>query len=92
MGATDDKPRIFVFINGGWGPGDLVAVAIAEDGACLASHISSSVGWSKIDMGANGTNKHEAYGEHYEDCMAAIQLNQAKAPVAPDGLDPEPRP
>lgn len=58
-------PKIFVYcIPGGWSE-DVIGYAIAEDGAGLASHISSGTEWSKYDMGISGDRKHDKYKEHY---------------------------
>lgn len=68
--STDTgKPKIFAFINGG-SPGWYSGAAIAEDGTVLpASHVSSSPGWARHDMGANGQSewKHDVYAAHYPD-------------------------
>lgn len=44
-------PRIFCFINGGKGTDWVRAMAIAEDGTCLARHISSSNEFAVLDSG-----------------------------------------
>lgn len=45
--------------------GDVIGEAIAEDGAGLAQHLSSSWGWLKHDMGIDSDWKHDAYNEYY---------------------------
>lgn len=64
-----DLPKIFVFPEV---PdrefGDCVYVAVAEDGAQLAWHVSSSEGFGKMDMGlTSGPTgaKHQAYRSKY---------------------------
>jgi len=47
--------------------GDVVGYAVAEDGHCLAQHLSSSINFAKHDMGLNSTWKHELYYKHYPD-------------------------
>ncbi|MHB0764702.1 hypothetical protein ACYCFC_10070 [Stutzerimonas sp. NM35] len=56
--------KIFCFINGG-APGLYSAVAVAEDGTCLAGHASSSDGWARHDLGIGSNWKHEHYDAHY---------------------------
>lgn len=65
------KPtKIYVFCNtngGDW----LHGYAIGEDGRCVASHTSSTVGYVKTDMGvtepptAIGAQKRELYADAY---------------------------
>lgn len=57
--------KIYCFNNGG--PHNFMsAVAIAEDGHCLASHICSSEAFMRHDLGMDGSEwKHEIYDEHY---------------------------
>ena len=48
--------------------GDVIAVAIAEDGTQLSTHLSSHEGWAAEDLGMNGVwkqHKHEEYAAHY---------------------------
>jgi hypothetical protein len=44
---------------------DFAGYALAEDGECIAGHISSSVEWSRHDMGLTSTKKHDAYRAKY---------------------------
>lgn len=75
------KPAIYCFINAQRGPDDFTAVALAEDGVLLASHISSSVAWAICDMGASDTvtpighSKHRVYGEHYPDGYRVVWVD-----------------
>mgnify|MGYP000849710008 FL=1 len=63
-------PKIFCFNNGG-SIGFMSAIAIAEDGNVLGSHLCSSEDWMPIDLGVvEGTRKdrHEnQYSKHYPD-------------------------
>ena len=48
--------------------GDVIAIAIAEDGTQLSSHLSSHEGWAAEDLGMNGVwkqVKHKEYAAHY---------------------------
>ena len=61
-------PRIFLWcVPGGFRSGDVIGYACAEDGTGLGSHLSSSVEFSKHDMGLTSDWKHEAYKKHYPD-------------------------
>jgi len=87
------KPLVFCFVNAGAGTDWQKVMAIAEDGHCLAQHISSNESWAMHDIGYRRSEwKHETYLEHYPDgCYlrwiedprhhrgldAAYQLNQA---------------
>lgn len=60
------KPKIYAFNNGGsrdwW-----YALAIAEDGTVLASHVCSHEGFMPHDLGVTSTWKHDLYNAHYPD-------------------------
>lgn len=58
------KKIIYCFNNGGE-PGLLSAVAIAEDGNCLAGHCCSHEGFMHHDLGITSDWKHKEYNEHY---------------------------
>lgn len=47
------------------GEGDVIGVALAEDGECLARHLSSGPGFAKCDMGITGKSKHDRYAAKY---------------------------
>jgi len=66
--APAHKPKIYCTVNGG-SPEWWNAIAIAEDGTSLASHICSSIAWARHDMGVDNDvmGKHEAYRAHYPD-------------------------
>lgn len=79
-------PKIFCFINGPQGPGDVVVDALSEDGHFLASHMSSSVDWAKRDIGflpffgeTVGTRKHDLYKAHYPDGYELVWVDEAKS-------------
>lgn len=56
--------KIFCFNNGGaWGM--FQAVAIAEDGTCVAQHCCSHEAWMAHDLGMTSDWKHENYNAHY---------------------------
>jgi hypothetical protein len=63
-------PKIFCFSNGG-APGFMTAIAIAEDGKVLGSHMCSSEGWMPIDLGViegyRRDRHEEQYSVHYPD-------------------------
>jgi hypothetical protein len=75
------RPRIYCFINGGKGTDWVRAMAVAEDGTCLAQHVSSNDDFAVLDSGfaeapdasitpmAWGPNlaKRERFAEHYPD-------------------------
>ena len=66
---------ITAFINGTFGSlGDLVVMAVDEDGFVLASHVSSSESWARRDIGVGRkddehrtTWKDERYDGRYPD-------------------------
>lgn len=47
--------------------GDVIGYALADDGECLAMHMSSNVSWSKHDMGLTSDWKHENYKKNFPD-------------------------
>jgi hypothetical protein len=62
------KPKIYIFVSGMYGGDDYCMSAVAEDGECIAGHVSSSIEWGKRDMGLNGgTWKHDLYANKYPD-------------------------
>lgn len=72
MEATKEKttetqlPKIYVFKNGSLGSSDGVYFAVAEDGECLASHVSSCDSWAMHDMGVDENGwKRDIYAKHY---------------------------
>ena len=75
-------PKIYVFVNGRWG-NDCIGLALAEDGHCLGSHLSSSEMWSRHDMGLTSDWKHDGYKEHYPD---GYELEWVDDPKKHEGL------
>ena len=67
MSEHQPKPKIFLYCTpaAGWGPGDVIGCAMAEDGTGIAQHLSSSEGFAKHDMGLTSNWKHELYQKHY---------------------------
>lgn len=67
-------PKIYAFCYTfeGW-QRDVFGVALAEDGAGLAEHLSSNEVWSKYDMTAT-PGKLEAYAKHYPDGYDLVWL------------------
>src|SRR5579872_6573447 len=64
--AMTSKSKIYLTcFPGGFHPSDVIGYALAEDGHCLANHISSGVDWSKHDMGLTSDWKHKEYAAHY---------------------------
>lgn len=90
------KPKIYLFVNGERGTDWQHSIAVAEDGHCLAGHISSDEWFAKHDIGLTSDWHHDSYREHYPDgyevewvddprthegLLAAFALNQLLAEV-----------
>lgn len=75
--ASTSKPKIFIFCVAaqGFGFGDVLGRALAEDGTVLASHVSSSESFAKYDMGAR---KHDAYAAKYPDGYELVWLSKSE--------------
>lgn len=56
--------KIFCFNNGGY-DNWWTAMAVAEDGHVLASHICSHEVFMRHDLGITSDWKHDNYNEHY---------------------------
>ncbi len=55
---------IYCFNNGG--PyGFMEAIALGDDGHCVASHVCTSVRYMPGDLGVVGTHKHDLYDAHF---------------------------
>jgi len=52
---------LFTLPARGWHPEDVLGYAVTADGRGLASHLSSSTGWAKHDMGLTSDWKHDVY-------------------------------
>lgn len=59
-----DKHEIYCFNNGG-SAGFFEALAIADDGNVLASHLCSHEGYMAHDLGMTSDWKHENFNEHF---------------------------
>lgn len=51
--------------RGIWSPGDVMGIAMGEDGVVLNRHLSSSLGFSKIDLGLESDRGHAEYDAHF---------------------------
>ena len=62
------ETKIYLYcVPGGIRPTDVMGYALAEDGHCIASHLSSNETWSKHDMGLTSDWKHDHYAKEYPD-------------------------
>lgn len=64
-----ELPVIYGLNNGGT-PGFYLAVLVAEDGKFLGSHLCSSEGYMRMDLGilsGTGLDRHKGFQEHYPD-------------------------
>lgn len=66
---------IYCFIQSKWSNGDFAVVALSEDGYQLASHISSSFRWAKLDI----TNRYKwkSYARHYPFGYQLVWLDES---------------
>jgi hypothetical protein len=64
MNSKAELHTIYCFNNGGR-EGWMHAVAIADDGHCLAQHICSHEGYMRHDLGIESEWKHENYNKHF---------------------------
>lgn len=63
-------------VNGSTKGGDVTGYALAEDGICIASHLSSNVYFSKHDLGLTSNWNHENYDKHYPKGYELIWVEQ----------------
>lgn len=78
------KHKIYCFNNGG-SPGWLSAVALADDGHCLAGHTCSHEGYMRHDLGMDGSTwKHENYNKHFGE--GNWELEWVENPKTHEGL------
>lgn len=80
------KPKIFLFceatgrgtgaVHGSTPNGDVIGSALAEDGTFLAQHLSSSVDFSKHDLGFTSSQKHELYNAHYPQGFELVWIDE----------------
>lgn len=75
-------PKIYLFCYP-YDEHDFAGLAIAEDGTLLAGHLSSSVDFSKHDMGFTSNWKHEEYKVHYPE---GFELEWVDDPNNHEGL------
>lgn len=59
-------PRIFIFVARDFG-GDVLCIALAEDGTVLRSHVCSNESFAKLDLGDSRSVCRDAYVSHYPD-------------------------
>lgn len=78
---NEKKPKIFVTaLLEGWAP-DLTGYALAEDGVCVANHISSSENFAKHDMGITSDWQHKKYNAHYPDGYELVWIPGAEIEI-----------
>lgn len=77
-------PKIYCWVNAGKNTDWQVVMALAEDGTSLASHVSSSEGFAKHDIGLTSDWKHDTYAKHYP---GGYELEWVDDPKNHAGLD-----
>lgn len=77
--AAAGKPKIFVFVNGREGTDWQMGEALAEDGHFIASHVSSSRGFFRHDMGLTGDWQHDKYAAHYPEGYELVEVPEGGA-------------
>jgi len=62
-------PKIFLFCDPApnWGPTEVYAQSLAEDGTGLGGHLSTNESWAKHDIGLTSDWHHDEYRKHYPD-------------------------
>jgi hypothetical protein len=70
--------KIYCFINSQMEWGDVVVVAVAEDGECVGSHISSNKYFAMHDIGVDSDWHHEDYKKKYPDGYEIVWLEREK--------------
>lgn len=76
--AQPGKPKIFVFVNSGDGTDWQQGEALTEDGQFIASHVSSSRGFFRHDMGLTGEWQHDKYKAHYPDGYELVEVPEGE--------------
>jgi len=71
------KIYLSCFPANGWGVGSVIGFALSEDGQGLASHLSSSIDFSKHDMGLTSDWKHDHYQKSYPEGYELIWVDDA---------------
>lgn len=62
---SQPKPKITIRLFRRRGAAAVVAVAYDEDGEVVASHVCSSEGYVRHDMGITSQRHHEDYAQRY---------------------------
>lgn len=67
--AKVSEPKIYVsyVLAPNWGPTEVLAFALAEDGTGLGSHLCSNPTFIRHDMGFTSSRHRDAYDKHYPD-------------------------
>jgi hypothetical protein len=65
-------------VRGSTPGGDVLGCAMCEDGAVLAEHLSSGVGFARHDMGIEGEWQHEKYRAHCPDGFELVWVDDPK--------------
>lgn len=94
--SEEIKHKIYCFNNGG-SPGFMSAVALADDGHCIAGHCCSHEGFMRHDLGMDrSTRKHKDYNKHFGEgnweleWVAAVDSHEGcKAALALNALLPK---
>jgi hypothetical protein len=69
-----ELPKIYCLIDSENSMG-LSVSAVAEDGNCIAGHLSSTLSYAKHDIGINSDWKHEQYYAKYPDGFELVWLD-----------------
>lgn len=72
-------PKIFVFCEPApnWGPTEVYAQSVSEDGVGLGGHLCSCEGWVRHDMGFGDSKwHHEDYIKHYPNGFELVYVEQ----------------
>lgn len=76
--SEETKPtKIYTFINGRYGSGDLYVAALDERGNPAGGHLSSSKAWAQHDIGFTSPERaQKRYGESYPEGFELIWLEE----------------
>ena len=74
--SSEQKPEIYISYERapGWGPTEVYAFALAEDGTGLGGHLCSDPSWVSHDMGISSDWHHTDYDEHYPNGYTLVFL------------------
>ncbi len=79
--------KVFAFINGSFGGGDVVALAVAESGIVVGQHVSSSERFAKMDIGAEpGTFQESKLASYRETLGEDIEVEWVDDPQNHEGV------